>query len=502
MQQPEEDRTTSAASHADNAPANETRARVREAVERDWNDVREHPRREVSPVPAYLALAAAFALGFVLGRQFFLGAARPPRRGPRTDPGPATARVPATAAPRAPADIVPGRRYKLRFRGTEAMEAAFAAARPAGVATVSRRRAVASAVAMMGTAGYPTDLHAFRRRFDVEVVEDYQYQVELGGPMSADESAPDDGAGPSLDDVLEAIGARNAWTQTRGAGVALAVVDTGIDGTRAEFAAARRVGCWPADAGEAWVDPVGHGTMAACIAAASRKAGGAFDGVAPEAGLIACRTEFFDTELMDIYDYLADLAKGGMRIVASNSFGVEAGTPPDLVGQDFPYALADAVEAGVVAVFSAGNNHHLTGGDPDGDDPNSIWLYKSRADVLTVGACKLDGTMWHYSSRGPGQDHAGEGNARKPDVVAPTPENGRVLYGSATRALPNGWGTSGACAQGAGLAALLWSLKPNLGRDELFELIRSTAARLSAGPNAQGHGRIDCAAAVRAAARN
>ena len=80
MQQPEEDRTTSAASHADNAPANETRARVREAVERDWNDVREHPRREVSPVPAYLALAAAFALGFVLGRQFFLGAARPPRR--------------------------------------------------------------------------------------------------------------------------------------------------------------------------------------------------------------------------------------------------------------------------------------------------------------------------------------------------------------------------------------------------------------------------------------
>lgn len=500
MQQPEEDRTTSTASHADDAPASETRTRVRGAVERDWNDVREPSRREISSAPSYLALAAAFAFGFVLGRQFFLEAARPSRRRPRADPGPVAARVPATAAPHALADIVPGRRYKLRFRAAEAMEAALAAARPAGVATVSRRRAVASAVAMMGTAGDPTDLHAFRRRFDVEVVEDYQYQVELGGPMSADDFAPDDGTGPSLDDVLEAIGARHAWARTRGAGVALAVVDTGIDGTRAEFAGDRRVGCWPAHAEEGWVDRVGHGTMAACIAAASRKEGGVFDGVAPEARLIACRTEYYDTELMEIYDYLADLAKGGMRIVASNSFGVEAGTPPDLVGQDFPYALADAVEAGVVAVFSAGNNHLLTGGDPDGDGPNSIWLYKVRADVLTVGACKLDGTMWRYSSRGPGQDHAGEGNARKPDVVAPTPENGRILYGSATRALRNGWGTSGACAQAAGLAALLWSLRPGLGRDELFGLMRSTAARLSAGPNAQGHGRIDCAAAVRAAA--
>ena len=103
-------------------------------------------------------------------------------------------------------------------------------------------------------------------------------------------------------------------------------------------------------------------------------------------------------------------------------------------------ALDDAVAAGVVVVFSAGNYHALAGGQPTACSPNSIWLYKSRADILAVGTCRLDKTMWDYSSRGPSQHFGSPNTSAKPDVVAPTPRNGRILYGTGESVLANGWG--------------------------------------------------------------
>jgi len=104
--------------------------------------------------------------------------------------------------------------------------------------------------------------------------------------------------------------------------------------------------------------------------------------------------------------------------------------------------------------------------------------------------------MWSYSSRGPGQHFGAPDAGEKPDVVAPTPANGAVLYGSQLRVLQHGWGTSGAAPQAAGLAALLLSRRPDLQNGEIFDVIRETAVPLGHGRACEGRGMVDCRAAL------
>jgi serine protease AprX len=183
--------------------------------------------------------------------------------------------------------------------------------------------------------------------------------------------------------------------------------------------------------------------------------------------------------------------------VTTNSFGITRGTPPsDPANSDFEDALDEAIAAGIHVCFSAGNYHDLAGGDPAECRPTSIWSHKSRADLMTVASCKLDGSMWYYSSRGPGQRFGEPNTSQKPDVTAPTPENGRIVYGNEIVALANGWGTSGACPQVAGLAALLLSKEKALSRQQVIDTIRATSTSLGHGTDCQGAGLIDCRAAV------
>lgn len=335
--------------------------------------------------------------------------------------------------------------------------------------------------------------------FGAQVVEDYRFEMEANpfAPLAGAE-AP---ASATLDDVVTQVRADRAWASTRGQGVTIAIVDTGIDGTRAEFPASKKAGAWQPAGETPWTDWEGHGTMCAAIAAGTTAAGGTRNGIAPDAQLIACKTYFYDSELTAAYDYLTALAKAGSVIVASNSFGIKTGTPPPPpAATDVGDALRDALDAGIIAVFSAGNYHDLTTGQANGCAPTSIWLHKCRSDVLTVGTCKLDETMWHYSSRGPGQHFGDPGTARKPDVIAPTPANGLIAYGSADRVLPIGWGTSGACPQVAGLAALLLAWRPTLAPVAVRDAIRDTARSVGLGADCQGSGIIDCEAAVNAVA--
>jgi serine protease AprX len=398
------------------------------------------------------------------------------------------------------------RRFKIRFRDKEGYFAATALETEAvNVPVMNEKRAYLSLAlppAQIGVLSAENELDDQLRMledFGGEIVEDFQYdleEVDLPPFLAQAEDAPADA---DLDDVLEAINAPAAWERSRGTGVTIAVVDTGIDGTRQEFPAAKRVGAWQALGDTPWTDWQGHGTMCACIAAGTRAAGGAFDGVAPDAGLIACKTHFYDSELTAVYDYLiAELEKDpSRRIVATNSFGIHTGSPPSLApGSDFPDALEEAIEKGIAVCFSAGNYHELAGGAPAACNPTSIWLYKCRQGLVTVATCDLGDTMWFYSSRGPGQDFGEQGTARKPDVTAPTPRNGRIVYGSGVKVLPDGWGTSGACPQVAGLAALLISADRSLEPRQVFDAIRRGAVTLGHGFDCEGSGRIDCEASL------
>jgi serine protease AprX len=398
------------------------------------------------------------------------------------------------------------RRYKMRFKSEEALRAALSIESPdAAPRLVNFRRGYMTlqpAPAAMieldepaATARTLRGAESLAREFGAEVVIDRQYDLEQSPPHVLVEAAPE-AAEASLDDVIAMNHASAAWATSRGENVTIAIVDTGIHGAHPEFAAAKRDGGWAVPGDDPWTDWEGHGTMCACIAAGTKAHGGKFDGVAPDAKIMSCKTHFFDSELAAIYDALADRAREGVRIIASNSWGTQTGSPPAPdPNSDFLPALDDAIGAGVVAVFSAGNYHALAGGSPNACSPNTIWLHKSRADVLTVATCQLNSTMWNYSSRGPGQHFGSPNTSAKPDVTAPTPVNGRILYGSGERVLANGWGTSGACPQVAGLAALLISNNPALDRNAIFNKIRNSATSLGHAAECQGRGLIDCSGA-------
>ena len=180
---------------------------------------------------------------------------------------------------------------------------------------------------------------------------------------------------------------------SRGAGVNIAMVDTGICGTMPEFAGAKKSQFrWPVSStGQAdpWTDQVGHGSMTGAIAAGTTASGGRYNGVAPDSPIIACKSSFDDTELYQIYDYLIQLVDSQKirRLVVNNSYGSYVCAAPSVTrGDPFPSIVALAVSKGIVVVFAAGNNHVVVcGNDPTQCSPNTIWGTNSMDEVLSVG---------------------------------------------------------------------------------------------------------------------
>lgn len=312
----------------------------------------------------------------------------------------------------------------------------------------------------------------------------------------------------SLADVVEQINAPEAWKRTRGRGVTIAVVDTGVaDGLR-EIDPGRRspIDLETAFKGKHWIDPDGHGSMCAAIAGGSRDKGGRYDGVAPEATILAARCQFLSSEIVDIYDELLR-ARVEKRLegplVITNSYALKTCFAPGELPEDHPYfgSILAAIDAGVFVCFAAGNNHHdlQCGHNPSACGPNSIWGANSHDRVLSVGTVNrrltnCDPRTPHVnSSRGPGEWSR---STSKPDCVAPT--YGEVPWGTTYKRM-EWWGSSGACPQAAGLGALLLSIAPNLPPAAVADLIRGSCAPLPDGKNCVGHGVIDCAAAIDAA---
>lgn len=348
-----------------------------------------------------------------------------------------------------------------------------------------------------------------------EIYEDVRFDVL---PIEDDEDADDPthprpwGGAPAapdielcLDDVMEQIGAPDAWRHTRGKGVTIAVVDSGISDRLKEVSVARRSAfdARTAYRGQHWSDDVGHGSMCAAIAAGSREGGGRYQGVAPEATVMAVRTTLFSTDLFDAFDSLVQARDTGQLagpLVVSNSYGLYTCTPPQVLPRDHPYMLniEIAIARGIFVCFAAGNNHYKEkcGFDPRQCGPNTIWGPNSHDRVVSVGTVNraltnCDPSTPHAnSSRGPGEWSA---DFPKPDCVAPT--YGEVPWGGSYRKM-RWWGTSGACPQVAGLAALILSLAPSLRPDQVAGIIRDTCDPLHEGETCVGRGVINCEAAV------
>jgi serine protease AprX len=344
----------------------------------------------------------------------------------------------------------------------------------------------------------------------VEVFEDFQFE-----PLVRWWERDDSAFGPMLPpwqtkaqhDVMEHINAPKAWEISKGKGVTIAIVDTGVDKSFVKFAQMSQDSFCPLPDADPWADGVGHGTMCASIACAGAKA--RYRGVAPEATLLSARSTFAATDLYLIYRHLIDRKRAGAfpgGLVVSNSFGHYACQAPTFADEKpFPEAhpfvdlVRECIKEGIVFVFAAGNAHAdlFCHNAASSDTPNTIWATNSIDEVVTVGTVDWDETNQNAgahanSSRGPG-DWSKKKN--KPDVVAPT--YGEVAWGTDYKKM-EWWGTSGACPQVAGLAALLLAKNPSLLPAQILQAVRDSARPLAGRPaSCVGAGIIDCEKALK-----
>ncbi|MEV0089252.1 S8 family serine peptidase [Saccharopolyspora sp. NPDC050642] len=230
-----------------------------------------------------------------------------------------------------------------------------------------------------------------------------------------------------------------AWQHANGAGVTVAVVDTGVDATSPALAG--RV----ANAGE---DCVGHGTFVAGLIAATPRQGGGFTGIAPGARIVAVRaTDQAGNATADgVANGIRSAVAGGARVIQVSAAVTEGnGT--------LAAAVRDATAAGAVVIAPSST------GDPDKAVPSFPGAYP---EVIAVSAIAPNGAPVRASAP-----------EIKVDLAAP----GAMMTGIGPRG--NGLFVSGgdavAAAQVSGAAALVLSYRPALSPQEVVRRLRDTA---------------------------
>ncbi|MFJ3926918.1 type VII secretion-associated serine protease mycosin [Streptomyces sp. NPDC090022] len=246
------------------------------------------------------------------------------------------------------------------------------------------------------------------------------------------------------------------WAETRGKGVRVAVIDTGVDRANPQLAPAVDVGAGKdlLDAkGDGTTDTVGHGTKVAGLIAARPQEGTGFVGLAPEATIIPIRQN--DERQTGKADTLADaiehaLAKGAQIINISQDTTQPMGEDSKL-GQ----AVKKAVAQNVVVVASAGN---------DGIKGEKRKTYPAAfPGVLAVASSDRNNERAAFSQPGDFISVAAPGV----DMVSTVPMFGQCVDN----------GTSFSAPYVAGVAALLRAQHADWSAQEIIWQIQQTAER-------------------------
>ena len=301
-------------------------------------------------------------------------------------------------------------------------------------------------------------------------------------------------------------GAVQVWAhQDTGAGVNVAVIDTGIDNLP-DFSGRLVDGVDLSGEGNPFQDSYGHGTfVAGLVAGNGASSGGQYMGEAPGAGLVSVKVAGVSgsTDLVTVI-------KGVQWVVShrqTDGIGVvnlSLGAVPQssTVQNPLDRAVETAWQSGVVVVAAAGNAGPFNGTIlSPGDDPL----------VITAGALDDNGTpstsddvATRFSSVGP----TNPDGWIKPDLVA----SGRSVVSlrapgsTVDNANPSarvgtanfvGSGTSFSAAVTSGAAALVLSAAPGLSPDAAKGRLLGTAAPGPVGnPFVDGFGSLNVAGAV------
>ncbi|EFL17985.1 serine protease [Streptomyces sp. C] len=248
------------------------------------------------------------------------------------------------------------------------------------------------------------------------------------------------------------------WARTKGKGVRVAVIDTGVDRANPQLAGALDTG-----AGRDFIDPkggdgtndtVGHGTKVAGLIAARPQQGTGFVGLAPEATVIPIRqndgqaTGNAVATLAQAVDHA--VAKGARVINISQD--TDAPLTPD---SELGKAVQRALAAKAVVVASAGN---------DGLSGQKHRTYPAAfPGVLAVASSDRNNERAPFSQPG---DFIGVA-APGVDMVSTVPGFGQCIDN----------GTSFSAPYVAGVAALLVAEHPQWTPQEVVWQIQNTAER-------------------------
>ena len=256
---------------------------------------------------------------------------------------------------------------------------------------------------------------------------------------------------------LAEYGIQAAWQITRGAGVTIAIIDTGIDGSHQDLVGAVIGGSDFSGLGSpSGQTPIGqerrHGTMVASLAAG--RGNNVTDGVlgsAPEATLLSLSMSFGggvispDEQVAQAVRYAVD---NGADII-SLSLTRNTRDWPESWDRAFSYAAANDV----VVISAAGNR---------GSGTVAVGAPATMPGVLTVGGVDRNRVASDTASS---QGITIGVMAPSEDLVGAIPGGGYVAWS----------GTSGATPIVAGIVALVRSAYPNLNAANVINRVLATA---------------------------
>jgi subtilisin family serine protease len=272
-------------------------------------------------------------------------------------------------------------------------------------------------------------------------------------------------ARPEITWGINRVHAPAAWDVTEGAGVKVAIIDTGIDLNHPDLVGKVDGGysaITKTEKPEDYQDDNGHGSHVSGTIAALHDGKGVV-GVAPKARLYAVKVLDADGSgnLSDVIDGIVWAAKNGMQVA-----NMSLGAPVD--SDAMHRAVRFAKGMGVVIVAAAGNS----GG--------SVGFPGAYPETIAVSASDSNDKLASFSSRGPEVKFIAPGV----DVVSDKLGGGLISYS----------GTSMASPHVAGLAALAVSQGWTglSGPDGVYAQLKKAAKLLpDLSPEEQGAGMID-----------
>jgi len=293
--------------------------------------------------------------------------------------------------------------------------------------------------------------------------------------------------------VLSMMNMQAAWQLTEGAGVKVAVLDSGVDQYVSDLTGSVLTGpdYTGVDTSSANPNWGVHGTWMASLIAGHGHDGGVdgIIGIAPRAQIMSIRVipdradphyGAYEREpetriQQSLADGITYAVRHGAKVI---SMSIGYGAPSAAVRK----ALQFAYTRGVVVVASAGNSGGSADTGQAGQSPESFPAdYPS---VISVGAVGTNGAVANFSSDNLSVQVAA------PGVSVPAQgRDGQYWWVS---------GTSPACALVAGVAALIKSLYPGLAPDLVASALTSTTTNRPAHgyDSALGFGIVDAYAAL------